>query len=1063
MRSFFCGLMVSALSIMHSSAGIKVTTLKCEYAENPVGIDVLQPRLSWVIESKERSKTQVAYQILVATASKNLKPGVTDLWDSGKVASDQSIQHAYAGKPLGSRERCVWKVRVWTTDGDSAESEVASWEMGLLQKSDWRAEWIGFASTAPQPHTPFEGAQWIWYPEGNPAQSAPQGERFFRRTLSIPANTDLRRADLEITVDDQYTLFVNGSGIAHSSGQTDAWRQFAKLDLKKHLQQGENVIALKALNNGNAAGVLARLEVDLGPAGVTNFTSDGQWKTTDKPSNGWMRPGFDDSAWKPAKELAKVGEGPWGKAFSPPQPLGQVPHMRKAVTFKKPVKSARLYASALGVYEFYLNGKRVANDVFNPSWTDYNKRVQYHTYDVTKLLRRGANALGIILGDGWYCGYVGLGGPHRYGPQALALGQLEVQFTDGTSETILTDATWKAAVGPVLQSDMLMGETYDARKELNNWTEAHFDDAAWQQVQAQSAKVHLVAAPDAPVRRKLEIKPKAISEPKPGHFVFDLGQNMVGWAKLKVNGEAGTTVTLKFVEMLNPDGTIYTTNLRGAKCTDSYTLKGGAVETWEPKFTFHGFRYVELTGFPGKPDLDAVTGVVVHSDTPEVGNFECSNPLVNQLYRNITWGQRGNFLAVPTDCPQRDERLGWMGDAQIFIRTASYNMDVSRFFTKWCQDVEDAQRPDGAFTDVSPFVCCGSGTAAWGDAGVICPWVMYRVYGDKRILERHYAAGAKWIDYLCGHSKDLLRPAAGYGDWLSIEADTPKDVLATAYFALSTRLMANFARTLDRPADVARYEELFQQVKAAFNKAYIGPDTRIKGNTQTAYVLALAFDLLPEAQRPAAAKHLVEDIRAKGNHLSTGFVGVGHLTPTLTEAGYVDVAYKLLLQDTFPGWLYSVKNGATTIWERWDGWTKEKGFQDPRMNSFNHYSLGSVGEWLFDTVAGLGLDKDIPGYKKIIIRPRPGGGLNYAKAEFQSIHGRITSAWKLQDGKFELAITIPANTAAEVYLPGKAVDEIKESGKAIPRAQGVKYLRTEEGSVVLAVGSGSYRFTSPIP
>jgi alpha-L-rhamnosidase len=437
-----------------------------------------------------------------------------------------------------------------------------------------------------------------------------------------------------------------------------------------------------------------------------------------------------------------------------------------------------------------------------------------------------------------------------------------------------------------------MGETYDARREIPGWNTAGFDDSKWASAQTKKVEVPLlVAAPDGPVRQMLELKPRAITEPKPGHYVFDLGQNMVGWARLKVKGEAGTTVTLKFVEMLNPDGTIYTTNLRGAKCTDYYTLKGGAEETWEPRFTFHGFRYVELTGFPGRPDLDAITGVVVHSDTPPVGTFECSHPLVNQLYSNIVWGQRGNFLAVPTDCPQRDERLGWMGDAQIFIRTASYNMDVSRFFTKWCQDIEDAQRRDGSFTDVSPDVCCGSGTAAWGDAGVICPWTIYRVYGDTRILERHYAAGAKWIDYLVGHSKDLLRPAQGYGDWLSIRADTPKDVLATAYFALSTRMMANFAKALGKDADHAKYENLFQQIKTAFNKAYVADDVRIKGNTQTDYVLSLAFGLLDPDKHPAAAKRLVDDIAAKGDHLSTGFVGVGHLTPTLTREGYVDVAY----------------------------------------------------------------------------------------------------------------------------------------------------------------------------
>jgi alpha-L-rhamnosidase len=608
-----------------------------------------------------------------------------------------------------------------------------------------------------------------------------------------------------------------------------------------------------------------------------------------------------------------------------------------------------------------------------------------------------------------------------------------------------------------------MGETYDARKELAGWNQPGFDDAKWQTTQTEKPTVNLVAAGDGPGRKMMELKPRAVNEPTPGHFVFDLGQNMVGWARLKVRGQAGNQVTLRFAEMLNPNGTIYVTNLRGAKATDQYTLKGGAEEIYEPRFTFHGFRYVELTGYPGTPDLEAVTGIVVHSDTPAAGQFECSNPLINQLYSNIVWGQRGNFLAVPTDCPQRDERLGWMGDAQIFIRTATWNMDVSRFFTKWCQDVEDAQRPDGAFTDVSPFVCCGAGTAAWGDAGVICPWTIYNVYGDTRILERHYAAGAHWIEYLVAHSKGLLRPAAGYGDWLSIKADTPKDVLATAYFALSTKIMANMAGALGKQADAAKYEDLFRQIKNAFNKAYVAEDTRIKGNTQTCYVLALAFDLLPQEKRSQAAKYLVEDIRAKGDHLSTGFVGVGHLTPTLTQEGYVDVAYRLLNQDTFPGWLYSVKNGATTIWERWDGWTKEKGFQDPGMNSFNHYSLGSVGEWLFDTVAGIGLESDVPAYKRIVIHPRPGGGLNSARAQFQSMHGRIVSDWKINAGQFQLLTTIPANTTATVYVPAASAQVVKEGGQPSTNAEAVKFLKMEDGAAVFAVGSGTYQFSAPAP
>ena len=1062
MKSAFVAVLTFGLSFVSVFADVTITTMRCEYAENPIGIDVLQPRLGWVLDSQQRDQRQSAYRVYVSTSPAKLQANEGDLWDSGKLFGDESIQVAYAGKPLASRQRCFWKVRVWDQDGKAAESRQAFWEMGLLARGDWQSQWIGLSNLAGQEKSAFEGAQWIWYPEGNPAGSAPKGEWFFRRVVEAPEGAVIRRAALTLTVDDQFTLLVNGEVVGKSSGQTDAWKKFSTYDLSTRFRPGSNVIAVKALNDGSAAGLLARLELEFANGSPLIIDSDESWKVAATTSEGWENAGFSDLDWKAARAIAKLGEGPWGKTFNPPIALGQVPHMRKTAGFSKPVRQARLYASALGVYEFYVNGRRVGNDHFNPSWTDYHKRVQYHTYDVTAMLRSGENVFGIILGDGWYAGYVGLGGPHRYGTLALALAQVEVQFTDGSTQTIATDGTWKASTGPLLQSDMLMGETYDARKEMPGWDQPGFDDSGWKPVLTKPVEVPLVSAPDDPVRKVIELKPIAVTEPKPGHYIFDLGQNMVGWVRLNVRGEAGTTITLKFVEMLNPDGTIYTANLRGAKCTDYYTLKGGVEEIWEPRFTFHGFRYVELTGFSGKPDLDTVTGIVVYSDTPRVGTFECSSPAINQLYSNIVWGQRGNFLGVPTDCPQRDERLGWMGDAQIFIRTASYNMDVSRFFTKWCQDVEDAQRPNGAFTDVSPFVCCGSGVAAWGDAGVICPWVIYRVYGDKRILERHYAAGARWIEYLVGNSKDLLRPAQGYGDWLSIQADTPKDVLATAYFALSTRLMANYAEVLGKADDMAKYMTLFDQVKAAFNESYVNEDVRIKGNTQTVYVLALAFDLLPIEKRVAATRHLVEDIAAKGDHLSTGFVGVGHLTPTLTEAGYVDVAYKLLMQETFPGWLYSVRNGATTIWERWDGWTQEKGFQDPGMNSFNHYSLGSVGEWLFDTVAGIGLDPIIPAYKHLIIRPRPGGGLTRAKAEFNSIHGKVVSDWRISEGRFQLRILVPANTTAKVYVPAQHLGAVKESGKAPEQAEAVKVLGFEGRNAVFAVGSGEYHFSSPI-
>ena len=1046
-------------AVSHAASSLSVARLRCEYAENPIGIDSLQPRLSWVLESGARGQRQTAFQVLVSATPDALQQGRGDLWDSGRIEGGQSIQVVYGGRPAVSRQRCYWKVRVWDKDGQPAESAPAYWETGLLAPADWKASWIGWQPGATSENL-FQDARWIWYPEGNPAAGAPPGQRLFRKIVEVPEGAVVRQARMNVTCDDQFVLSINGKTAGKSSGKKDAWRSPKSFDVKSFLKPGRNILSVQATNESASAGLIARLNVELAAGPAIVAVTDRSWAAANKPAAGWLAPEFDAAAWPAAKEIAAYGEGPWGKPGSSPN-LGRPPYLRKSVAWEKPVAKARLYASALGVYEFHVNGARVSADFFNPGWTDYKKRVQYHTYDITPLLKPGANALGILLGDGWYAGYVGLGGPQRYGPQAFALAQVEVEFADGSRQTIATDASWKAASSPLLQSDMLMGETYDARAEIPGWASPDFNDSSWKPVTVAKFDAPLVAAPDAPVRPLIELKPRARTEPKPGCYIFDMGQNMVGWARLKVQGTNGQTVMLRFAEMLNPDGTIYITNLRGAKATDRYTLKGGGAEVFEPRFTFHGFRYVEITGYTGQPELDCLTGVVAYSDTPPAGQFECSSPMVNQLQSNIVWGQRGNFLAVPTDCPQRDERLGWMGDAQVFIRTATYNMDVSRFFTKWCQDVEDAQRPNGAFTDVSPFVCCGAGTAAWGDAGLICPWTVYRVYGDTRILERHYAAGARWIEYLKSHSKGLLRPAEGYGDWLSIQADTPKDVLATAYFALSTKLMARSATALGRGDDARRYEELFAQIKAAFNTAYVTRDGWVKGRTQTGQLLALAFDLAPEPLREAVASHLVENIRAKGNHLSTGFVGVGILTPTLTRAGHSDVAYQLLNQDTFPGWLYSVKNGATTIWERWDGWTHEKGFQDPGMNSFNHYSLGSVGEWMFDTVAGIGLDPAVPAYKHIIINPRPGGGLTYAKARFDSVHGRITTDWRLVDGRFELAVTIPANTTATVFVPAASGEVVQENGAPAARSEGVRFVRMQDGAAVFEVGSGRYQFAAP--
>jgi alpha-L-rhamnosidase len=958
------------------SAAVGIKNLRCEYLANPLGIDSPAPRLSWIINSTRRGEMQTAYQILVASSANLLSKDQGDLWDSGKVSSDESAQIAYSGSLLGSRQSCFWKVRVWDRDGKPSDwSQPASWSMGLLQPADWSAKWI----------TPVP-----------PAKSS-TGPLIIRHAIY---EADGRAADV-----------------------TSA--------LARHLDHDRLKIVVnnKTLGLDPAYNVIKRLRVDYEYGG---------------------------------RSLSKEVTENQTLVLPTPAP---VPYLRESFELKASIRSAVLYVTALGLYEVHINGRRVGDHVLAPDWTDYRKRVRYQTFDVTDFLKTGRNAIGTLLANGWYSGHIGNGGFEFFGKEPAFLGQIEVTYNDGSTERIATDETWKSHDSPILSSDFMMGEDYDSRLEVDNWDRSALDDSQWRRVALRDeSSLKMDSQVMQPVREICELNPKTIKQPKPGNWVYDLGQNMVGVVRLTVSAPAGTRITLRHAEMLNPDGTLYTTNLRGAPSVDHYICKGDGVEMWQPRFTFHGFRYVELTGLPTPPKMDAVTGVVVSSDTPRTGEFACSDPRINQLQSNIQWGQRGNYISVPTDCPQRDERLGWMGDAEVFIRTATYNSDVAAFFTKWLVDVDDGQSAAGSFSDVSPNTMGANSVPAWGDAGVICPWTIYEAYGDKRILEQHLPAMTKWVEYLHRHSDGLIRDrdrGNDYGDWLSIGANTPKDLIGTAFFAYSTHLVAKSYRALGQVSDADKYDQLFADIKTAFNKRYVKADGRIQGDTQCAYAMALKFGLLPDNLQSKAAQYLDEDIKAKGGHLSTGFVGVSYLLPVLTRTDKSATAYGLLLQDTFPSWLFSVKHGATTIWERWDGWTPEKHFQDPGMNSFNHYSLGSCGEFLFSDIGGI--RPSTSGFKTILIDPLIRDGLTWADTSFDSIHGRIATSWKQEGKQLSLKVIIPANTTATVCVPATDVANITEGGKSLAEAEAVKFLRQENGKSVLEVGSGTYNFVSRMP
>jgi alpha-L-rhamnosidase len=712
------------------------------------------------------------------------------------------------------------------------------------------------------------------------------------------------------------------------------------------------------------------------------------------------------------------------------------PFLRKSFSLPGPVRKATLHWTALGVAELHLNGQKVGRDFLMPGWSDYRKRVQALSTDVTKLLQPGPNRFGAILGDGWYCGYL-LWKKDRnfYGQHPQLLARLEIELTSGRRTSIVTDRTWELRYGPILSADLYDGESYDARKEISGWCEPTSPSRGWRRADL-FPKYRGILQPkvNEPVRITQTLPTRKITRPAPGVYVFDFGQNLSGLCRLQIRGRRGQTVTLKFAEMLKVDGNVYRENLRSAHATDTYICRGGKKEEWTPCLTFHGFRYVEVTGLTRPPSKSMLTALVLHTDMKPTGYFRCSKPILNRLNQNIRWGQRGNFLDLPTDCPQRDERLGWTGDAQVFVGTAAFHYDVRNFFRKWTTDLRDGQRRDGAYPDVAPDVLgqlgpAQFGNAGWADAGVICPWKIYWHYGDRQILQENYPAMVRWIEYQRQTSKNMIRPRTAYGDWLAIDAVTPQnapvpcDLVGTAYFAHSTDLMARIAGVLGRTKDRSRFRKQHAQIVERFQKAYVTPDGRIVGHCQTAYLLALGFDLLPTKLRPAAFRHLVDLISARNDHLTTGFLGTPLLCPVLTRFGRTDLAYRLLLQEDYPSWLYTVKNGATTMWERWNSYTKEHGFGDVGMNSFNHYAYGAVGEWMYSVIGGI--RPMAPGFKKILFAPEPGGGLKKATTSLDTPYGLASCQWRLRGRRLSVDLQVPEGVRAALRLPGRKPRALK--------------------------------------
>ncbi|HOL31018.1 MAG TPA: family 78 glycoside hydrolase catalytic domain [Anaerohalosphaeraceae bacterium] len=1069
---FNVGLVVCAgclSSLNPASHQLIPVLLRCEYRTDPIGIDIISPRFSWQLQSDQRGQKQTAYQIYVASDLQLLQNNQPDMWDSGKVQSDETAAVAYAGKPLASDSVYFWKVRLWDKDGNSSPwSLPAKWSMGLLHQEEWQAEWIGYDIDEKPIPTPdvVSRAKWVWA-QPNANISAPPGTCYFRKAFQLPQDWIIQKAVCYYTADDFVQLHLNGSLLRSFRNR----KVIYEVVLADYLRPGVNVLAFRAVNEGNAdspAGFWAAVRIESADGRILEFATDNEWLLSTDEQLGWKTVDYDDAGWSRAVEIGPLGITPWEQTKPMKRLLPPARYFRKdfAVSNKE-IERATLYATALGIYQCSINGQRVTDDYLSPGWTDYRKRVYYRAYDVTKQLRRGSNAIGGILADGWYAGYVG-GGLNRnhYGRKTRMLLQLNIQYEDGTKQIVGTAKDWKASTGPILYADLLQGEGYDARQELPGWDMPGFDESAWRPVIAGDTEVNpqIRAAVTEPVRVFSSIKPVSVAEPVRGIYVFNMGQNFAGVVRLQVHGRPGQRIQVRHAERLNPNGTIYTTNLRTASATDIYICKGsGKTEVWQPYFTQHGFQYVEITGLDEKPDLDTVTGLVLTSDTPIAGSFDCSDPMVNRLYSNIVWTQRMNFIDIPTDCPQRDERFGWTGDAQVYINTACYNNDVQSFFTKWLMDLTDAQRDDGQFPRYAPLkVDPTDGGPAWADAGVICPWTIYKMYGDKRILQTHYDAMKKFIEFNRKRCTSALLPPEKFqcfGDWLNINDETPHDVIYTAYFAHSTHLFAMIADALGKTDDAQTYGTLFEQLKSAFSNAYVGPDGTIKGDTQTAYVLAIAYDLLDPAHQKLAAEHLVRRIRECGYHLSTGFIGTKDLMLALAKIGRNDLAYRLLYNDSFPSWGFTIKQGATSIWERWNGWTPQDGFADPGMNSFAHYSFGAVGQWIFENIGGI--QSQGPGFKTMMIHPQPDGKMMWAKTSYHSVRGLIVSNWEIRNGCFVLDVTIPPNTEADVFIPAQDAEKVLESGIPAQQAEGVTFLKQQAGTIVYKVKSGKYQFRSP--
>ena len=1086
------------------------TGLQTDNLINPLGLDNPTPQFAWQLSDTRHGARQTAYRIEVATSRELLTAGKPDAWDSGRIESDQSIGILYSGAPVKPSTRYYWQVEAWGQSGHSYPlSQIAWWETGLMNPDAWRtnaqAKWIGYQNWE-EAAVRAAGAHWITTSDGAELAATKATQQHIDYRLPFTLDKPVRKAVLFVTGQDVASAWINGAQVATGAPLPPwkqlPWKKYAQVDVKG-LHQGANTLAIEITHyvenpNGMAGRdtppMSAALVVQLEDGSTVSFASntDSNWKTSVHPASGWAGNNGEDASWKPVIAYTQA-PGPDAEPLSDPSPAQTVKALRHDFEIHKKIASARLYATSLGAYQVFTNGKRVGDEVLSPGWTDYRLRLKYQTYDVTSALTQGKNTLGAFVAPGWYSTPLQwYQQPNVYGttpPSLKAL--LRVQYADGAIDWVVTDESWKADTSPILKAEIYDGETQDARLSQPGWNTALFAAKDWKPVEIRTpglASVNIDGQDFQPIGIERTLTPKAMTQPKPGVYIFDMGQNFSGVEHLRLQGPAGTNIQVRTGEVLNADGTLYTENLRTAKSTDHFILAGKGIEEFQPQFTFHGFRYLELTGLPQKPLQDAVRGVVFHTAAPFTAELKTGSAMLNQLWSNILWGQRSNFVGVPTDCPQRDERLGWTADAQVFWRTATFNMDLAAFSRKYTTDIRGTQVGSGAGTavagDLFGIYAPGISTtnaasgAGWSDAGVIIPWTSWIQTGDRQVLLQNWGAMVKYLDGIERTNPDFLwknNAGIGFGDWLSPEGPTRYPLVATASWAYDVTLMQQMAHALGKAEDETRYAHLFEQIKAAFSKEFVrgdgfvagadtgsspfgvinNPDAKAKdGDTQTGYVLALHMNLVSENLRPAVAQKLVDKITKNHNLLGTGFLGTPYLLAVLTESGHRDLAYHLLLNTQYPSWGYLVDHGATTMWERWNGDEMRK---DPSMNSYNHYAYGAVADWIYRYAAGVDATPVDAGFHTIYLHPAFDKQLGSIDFTYPSSYGAIHSAWIVKSGTASWDLTIPANATGWLPLSASEAGNYKLDGQPIGQSKSVESTQKNQQSGFV-LPAGRYHF-----